>query len=132
MPQTSAKSYDPVSLSPESIASVSNEPCPEEQTPFAHPSVKNHAQMLLDISELSEVQQLENSSGNPASINNETEGVTEQSTETEMRNTCESLDLQSRPARIRREPSRLTYYAPGSSFNCNQNSIGTQMNNIPP
>ena len=28
LPQTSAKSYDPVSLSPESIASVSNEPCP--------------------------------------------------------------------------------------------------------
>ena len=132
LPQTSAKSYDPVSLSPESIASVSNEPCPEEQASFSHPSVKNHAQTLPNVSELSEVQQHENSSGNPASINNETEGVTEQSTETEMPNTCESLDLQSIPARIRREPSRLTYYASGSLFNCNQNSISAQMNNIPP
>ena len=114
LPQTSAKSDDPVSLSLEGTASVSNELCPGEQASFSNLSVKNHTQTLLDVSELSQVQQHKTSSSNPAFNNNETEGVTERSTETEMPNTCESLDLQSRPAIIWLEPSRLTYYAPGS------------------
>ena len=68
---------------------------------------------------------------NTTSIANDVDVIFEPIAQPEIYSSPEATTSFSRPVRIRRQPSRLAYFQPGSSLDCQQNMVHANLCNVP-
>ena len=113
----------PASTDSSELAPSSNEPNPETTLPDPEQTTVQQSEIVLPTEE--------NFVADTTSIANEVEVISEPIAQPEIYSSPEAITSFSRPVRIRRQPSHPAYFQPGSSFDCQQNMVHTNLCNVP-
>ena len=121
---TSNELETPVSTGSSELAPSSSEPNPETTLPDPEQTTVQKSEIVLPTEE--------NFVADTTSIANEVEVISEPIAQPEIYSSPEATTSFSRPVRINRnKPSRLAYFQPGSSFDCQQNMVHANLCDVP-
>ena len=105
----------PVSTDSSELEPSSSEPNPETTLLDPEQTTVQQSEIVLPTEE--------NFVANMTSIANEVDMISEPVAQPEIYSSPEATTSFSRPVRIRQQPSRLAYFQPGLSFDCQQNMV---------
>ena len=122
MTATSSELETPVSTDSSELAPSSSETNPETTLPDPEQTTVQQSEIVLPTEE--------NFVANTTSRGNEVEVISEPIAQPEIYSSSEATTSFSQPIQIRRQLSRLAYFQPGSSFDCQQNMVHTNLCNV--